>query len=69
MEDSIAKSLSAWFVQICGFQDEIAFVHLAFNGLYVAILQFKMKAEVPYKYRNNERFSGHFQFYSIICGK
>ncbi|KAG2235353.1 hypothetical protein INT48_004972, partial [Thamnidium elegans] len=43
MEDNIAKSLSAWFVQICGLQGEIASVHLAFNGLYVAIPQGKLK--------------------------
>ncbi|ORE02122.1 hypothetical protein BCV72DRAFT_265393 [Rhizopus microsporus var. microsporus] len=43
MEDNTAKSLSAWFVQICGLQGEIASVHLAFNDLYVAIPQGKLK--------------------------
>lgn len=43
MEDSIAKSLSAWFVQIFGPQGGIASVHLACNGLYVAIPQGELK--------------------------
>ncbi|KAI8889887.1 hypothetical protein K501DRAFT_266671 [Backusella circina FSU 941] len=43
MEESIAKSLSAWFEQICGLQGEIASVHFVFNGLYVAIPQGKLK--------------------------
>lgn len=43
MEDNIAKSLSTWFIQVCGLQGEIASVHLASNGLYVAIPQGEIK--------------------------
>lgn len=43
LEDSVAKLLSAWFTQICGLQGEIASIHLAFDGLYVAISQRKLK--------------------------
>ncbi|KAG1416186.1 hypothetical protein G6F58_006097 [Rhizopus delemar] len=67
MEDSIAKSLSAWFVQICGLQGEIASVHLAFNGLYVAVPQGKLK--FPISIATMSDFLGTFSSMLLFVSK
>ncbi|KAG1148352.1 hypothetical protein G6F37_005760 [Rhizopus arrhizus] len=67
MEDSIAKSLSAWFVQICGLQGEIASVHLAFNGLYVAVPQEKLK--LPTSIATMSDFLGTFSSMLLFVSK
>ncbi|KAL9542447.1 hypothetical protein MBANPS3_008605 [Mucor bainieri] len=43
LDDHTANKLESWFLQICGLSAEIGSTHLAFDGLYVAVPQGKLR--------------------------
>ncbi|KAI9484137.1 MAG: hypothetical protein EXX96DRAFT_166402 [Benjaminiella poitrasii] len=43
LDDHTANNLESWFLQICGLSAEIGSTHLAFDGLYVAVPQAKLR--------------------------